>query len=112
MKFAIIAAGEGSRLSQEGAKLPKPLTLLAGTAMIERLIRIFVDNGADEIVVIDNEENVLTKNFFELSKFISCDKICLITVNTIFKKKEFAKYISNFKKSESDVMMGVTDEID
>lgn len=65
MKFAIIAAGEGSRLSQEGAKLPKPLTLLAGTAMIERLIRIFVDNGADEIVVIVNEENVLTKNFLE-----------------------------------------------
>lgn len=138
MKFAIIAAGEGSRLSQEGAKLPKPLTLLAGTAMIERLIRIFVDNGADEIVVIVNEENVLTKNFleelsdkievpftllvkstqssmhsfFELSKYLKGDKFCLTTVDTIFREKEFAKYISDFKKSESDGMMGVTDYID
>ena len=39
MKFAIISAGEGSRLSQEGVALPKPLVQLNGVAMIDRLIR-------------------------------------------------------------------------
>ena len=41
MKFAIIAAGEGSRLSQEGVTLPKPLVRIGGEAMIDRLLRIF-----------------------------------------------------------------------
>ena len=49
MKFAIISAGEGSRLSQEGVALPKPLVQLNGVAMIDRLIQIFVRNGADII---------------------------------------------------------------
>lgn len=40
MKFAIISAGEGSRLSQEGVALPKPLVQLNGVAMIDRLIQI------------------------------------------------------------------------
>ena len=52
MKFAIISAGEGSRLSQEGVALPKPLVQLNGVAMIDRLIQIFVRNGADKVVVI------------------------------------------------------------
>ena len=138
MKFAIIAAGEGSRLTQEGVKLPKPLTVLAGKAMIERLIRIFIDNNADEIVVIVNEENVLTKkfleelkgklnipltivvkttpssmhSFFELSKYMDGDKFCLTTVDTIFKEEEFKRYISDFKNIECDGLMGVTDYID
>ena len=41
MKFAIIAAGEGSRLAQEGVKQPKPLVPLHGTPLIECLIKIF-----------------------------------------------------------------------
>ena len=45
MKFAIISAGEGSRLSQEGVALPKPLVQLNGMAMIDRLVHIFAQNG-------------------------------------------------------------------
>ena len=47
MKFAIIAAGEGSRLAQEGVSLPKPLVSIGGEPMIERLVRIFNANGAE-----------------------------------------------------------------
>ena len=61
MKFAIISAGEGSRLSQEGVALPKPLVQLNGVAMIDRLIQIFVRNGADKVVVIINNEVPFTK---------------------------------------------------
>ena len=61
MKFAIISAGEGSRLSQEGVRLPKPLVQLNGTAMIDSLVRIFTEYGADEILVIINNEVPLTK---------------------------------------------------
>ena len=54
MKVAIIAAGEGSRLSNEGACAPKPLIKINGEYMIDRLIRIFTENGAEEVVVIVN----------------------------------------------------------
>jgi len=45
MNYAIIAAGEGSRLMQEGVEQPKPLVELNGEPMIHRLIRIFNANG-------------------------------------------------------------------
>ena len=41
MHYGIIAAGEGSRLVQEGVALPKPLVGLNGEPMIGRLINIF-----------------------------------------------------------------------
>ena len=56
MNYAIIAAGEGSRLAQEGVTLPKPLVKLNGKEMVRRLIDIFLKNDADSISVIVNEE--------------------------------------------------------
>lgn len=138
MKFAIISAGEGSRLSQEGITLPKPLVQLNGTPMIDRLIQIFTRNGADKILVIINNEVPQTKehlmalkqtsevplevvikttpssmhSFYELSKHLEDDKFCLTTVDTIFHEEEFARFIQYFKSSDADGCMAVTDFID
>lgn len=136
MKFAIISAGEGSRLAQEGVELPKPLVKLCGEAMIDRLIRIFSECGAEEIVVIVNNLTPLTKqhldalktsvplrvivrttpssmhSFYELSRYLKDDKFCLTTVDTIFRENEFKEFIEVFKQSNDDGVMGVTDYID
>ena len=63
MKFAIIAAGEGSRLAQEGISAPKPLVKVGGEALIERLLRIFHQNGAEETVVVVNKLHPETENY-------------------------------------------------
>ena len=55
MDYAIIAAGEGSRLAQEGVKWPKPLVRLNGVALIDRLIDVFLKNNATSISIIVNE---------------------------------------------------------
>lgn len=55
MRYAIIAAGEGSRLQQEGIESPKPLVKINGEHLIDRLLRIFMENDAEEIVVICND---------------------------------------------------------
>ena len=55
MRYAIIAAGEGSRLAAEGIEDPKPLVRVGGERLIDRLIRIFMDNEAEQIVVICND---------------------------------------------------------
>lgn len=139
MKFAIIAAGEGSRLSQEGVILPKPLVRIGGEAMIDRLLRIFAANDADEIVVIVNRLHPETEHhlrllqagswrgrlrivvkttpssmhsFFEISPFLSDAPFCLTTVDTIFREEEFADYIEQFRRSTADGLMAVTDFID
>lgn len=138
MKFAIISAGEGSRLSQEGVALPKPLVQLNGMAMIDRLVHIFAQNGAEQVVIIINNEVALTKehvaalketaevplevivkttpssmhSFYELNRFLKDDKFCLTTVDTIFREDEFAAFIEAFKASGKDGMMAVTDYID
>lgn len=139
MKFAIIAAGEGSRLSQEGIDLPKPLVSIGGEPMIDRLVRIFNENGAEEISIIVNrlhpqtEEHVrqlaarskgapiriLVKttpssmhSFFELSPGLEGHPFCLTTVDTIFPEKEFSAYIEAFRHSTADGLMGVTAFVD
>lgn len=139
MKFAIIAAGEGSRLQQEGVELPKPLVHIHGEAMIDRLIRIFRQQKAEEIVIIVNTLNPLTEqhinelkekgladdvrmvvkstpssmhSFAELAPYLEEGPFCLTTVDTIFREEEFEKYISYFKTCEFDGCMAVTDFID
>ena len=56
MHYAIIAAGEGSRLAQEGVEKPKPLVEINGEPMIGRLVNIFCRCNAESISVIVNEQ--------------------------------------------------------
>ena len=133
MNYAIIAAGEGSRLAQEGVKKPKPLVELNGEPMIGRLINVFTRCNAESVSVIVNSEmkevkayldslkidvpfNVVVKStpssmhsFFELSRVMRKGKFCLTTVDTIFREDDFARYIAAFEvDAESDGMMAVT----
>lgn len=139
MKYAIIAAGEGSRLQQEGVALPKPLIRLHGEAMIDRLIRIFRQNGAEEVVIIVNTLHPQTEahlrekiaqegatdlrlvvkstpssmhSFAELAPYLGDDEFCLTTVDTIFTEETFSKYIAYFRQSTLDGCMAVTDYVD
>lgn len=137
MNYAIIAAGEGSRLAQEGVALPKPLVKLNGKEMIRRLIDIFLENNAASVSIIVNNEmtqvqeyvsslklevplNLVVKStpssmhsFFELRNFLRDGKFCLTTVDTIFKEEDFTRYIQAFIKDDTvDGMMAVTDYID
>lgn len=137
MNYAIIAAGEGSRLIQEGIKLPKPLIKLDGMTLIDRLINIFLKNKATSISIIVNNEmeavqrhvnklkfdvplNIVIKStpssmhsFFELGKFLQDGKFCLTTVDTIFREDEFSLFINAFlEDKQHDGMMAVTTYID
>jgi NDP-sugar pyrophosphorylase family protein len=137
MDFAIIAAGEGSRLVQEGITTPKPLITIQGVPLIERLISIFLRNGASSISVIVNEEmkevqdflreirlpvpfhlhirSTLSSmhSFYELSRYLHNDRFCLTTVDTIFREEEFSRYIQAFHDANTvDGLMAVTDFVD
>lgn len=137
MDFAIIAAGEGSRLVQEGVRLPKPLVEINGVPMIERLASIFNSCGAEKIAVIVNEqmtevreflEKLSSKlpiettvkttpssmhSFYEVSQLLSSDKFILTTVDTIFRADDFKKYVDAFAAdSLYDGFMAVTPFID
>ena len=137
MDYAIIAAGEGSRLAQEGVKWPKPLVRLNGVALIDRLIDVFLRNNASSINIIVNEQmtevqehlkgltlpvpfHLLIKStpssmhsFYELSRIWKGEEICLTTVDTIFREEEFGGYIQAFQQAKSlDGLMAVTNYID
>ncbi|MBR5332472.1 MAG: NTP transferase domain-containing protein [Muribaculaceae bacterium] len=138
MNYAIIAAGEGSRLVQEGIALPKPLVNLNGTPMIKRLIDIFMRCNATSLSIIVNEEmhqvreylesldipvpfRLIVKStpssmhsFYEVSRHFEDGKFCLTTVDTIFHEDEFKKYIEAFENDTTgaDGYMAVTSFID
>ncbi|GAA4808093.1 hypothetical protein GCM10023231_41720 [Olivibacter ginsenosidimutans] len=134
MDFAIIAAGEGSRLAKSGYPYPKPLAQLQGTPLIERLITIFNTCGADKIHIIINEASEtlseylaihfpdypirLVKqttpsslhSFYELIKDAGpLEALCVTTVDTIFKEDEFVRYLEAFRTNSTlDALMAVT----
>jgi len=129
MKFAIIAAGEGSRLAAEGINAPKPLVTVDGQYLIDRLIGVFMDCDADETVVICNQLTILVSqhladikahglngkkiplsfvtkttpssmhSFYELSSLLGDEPFCMTTVDTIFRPDEFKRYIAEFKSA-------------
>lgn len=137
MNYAIIAAGEGSRLAQEGVAKPKPLVDICGEPMIGRLINLFCRCNAESVSIIVNEQmtevreyieslsldiplNLVVKttpssmhSFFELSRVIPKGRFCLTTVDTIFREQDFRPYIEAMESDERyDGMMAVTDYID
>ena len=138
-QFAIIAAGEGRRLSEEGVAQPKALVRINGEPLLTRLVRIFNACGAERIVIIVNDLNPLAEqhvrnlmaqpggenihlvvqttpssmhSFFALSQHLTDAPFCLTTVDTIFKELDFRAYLDYFEQSETDGVMGVTDFID
>lgn len=88
MHYAIIAAGDGSRLVSEGVLQPKPLVLIEGIPMIERLMRIFAKNNAESISVIVNEGMSEVQKFLrswstsEKLKDLGIGKFNLVVENT------------------------------
>ena len=65
MKYAIIAAGEGSRLAGEGVATPKPLVRVGGEELLGRLVRVFAENDAQEIAVICNERMTAVADYLQ-----------------------------------------------
>lgn len=137
MEYAIIAAGEGSRLKKEGFQYAKPLVKLRQNTLIERLIEIFARNNATSVHIIINEFspelsrlledietevplNVITKStlsslhsFSEILPLVKGNKVCLTTVDTVFEEREFEAYIKKFEQAKHiDALMAVTDYVD
>ncbi len=137
MNYAIIAAGEGSRLAQEGVAKPKPLVELQGEPMIGRLINIMIRCNAESISIIVNEHMTEVRQYLEslelpvplnlvvkttpssmhslwhLSQVIPEGKFCLTTVDTIFHEEDFRGYIQAFENdSDHDGMWAVTPFVD
>ena len=124
MRYAIIAAGEGSRLAQEGISVAKPLVEIGGETLIDRLIRIFMDNGATDIVVVCNDLSPQVSRHLEalqqqgrvplrylvrttpssmhslaaLSPWLEGEPFILTTVDTIFSEEEFSDYVKAFQR--------------
>lgn len=139
MNYAIIAAGEGSRLRNEGVAAPKPLVPLCGKPMIGRLIDIFLKCNAESVSVIVNEQmtevadylrnlaptlpvplSLVVKttpssmhSFYEVSRIFNGRKFILTTVDTIFHEDDFRRYAEAFEADETDDgMMALTTFID
>lgn len=140
MHFAIIAAGDGSRLSSEGAGRPKPLTDIDGRPMIGRLVDIFAGCNARSISIITNARtpevaeylreataslpftvNIIEastrgsmESFHRLSALLPGNsRFILTTVDTVFDPERFRAYVNDFAQdSDCDGYMAITDYID
>jgi len=137
MTFAIIAAGEGSRLRAEGVTVSKPLVRLQGVPMIERIIGIAVRTGAERFCCIINEESndlreyfsshefdipvkIIVKStpssmhsLFALAPLLKDGPFCLTTVDAVFIEDEFKRYLAKASQIQGvDGLLAVTRFVD
>ena len=109
--------------------MPKPLVEIGGEPLIDRLIRVFMANDAEEIIVICNDRTAQVSrhlvrlqqdglkgrpvplrfvvkstpssmhSFFEISTHLAGSPFCLTTVDTVFREEEFRDYADAFAKA-------------
>ncbi len=136
MKFAIIAAGDGSRLRSEGISEPKPLLRVGGATMIERLLRLFSAAHPSEIVCIVNEQGQAVVQFVEslalqprprilirstpsslhslvaLADWLGAEPFVLATTDSVFRESEWWTFLRHCEGREGvDGVLAVTDYI-
>lgn len=137
MKFLIIAAGEGSRLRNEGFSTPKPLIKINGCPLIERLINQAIDNSFSEVCIIVNDiypevktfinsksfpipVHLIVKStpsslhsFYELRHFIQDESFLLTTVDPVYKTDAFTNYLRFIKEHNGPIgIMALTRYVD
>lgn len=140
LKYAVIAAGEGSRLAEEGVALSKPLVSLCGEPMLGRLLSLFVSMQARSISLIVNSRMDDVRQYVTdwrsahpevdlrlcvqstpssmhslaaLSEVMPEGRFVLTTVDTVFHPDEFARYVAAFESMPSgDGLFAVTRFVD
>lgn len=123
MHFAILAAGEGSRLRNEGIDVPKPLVWLNGETLLGRLINLFrsrrdcegfsvivnpdvaewaAANGSEtpweqaDNVIIASTPGSMSSLALLAPHLATHEQFCLTTVDTVFHPEEFHAYLDSF----------------
>ncbi|PKP17418.1 MAG: nucleoside-diphosphate-sugar pyrophosphorylase, partial [Bacteroidetes bacterium HGW-Bacteroidetes-22] len=137
MKLLIIAAGEGSRLRQEGVLTPKPLIEIDGIPLIERLIQQAIEHSFSEVCIIINDfyhevkTFITTKSFqipiqlivrsttsslhsfYELRHFINNESFVLTTVDPVYKTEAFSGYLNYVDENDNPLgIMALTQYVD
>jgi choline kinase len=132
MKAGIIAAGEGSRLAQQG--LPKPLLSVGGQTLLERTMRALARSGVDELGLVARDPRVVahaeqlsilpvtavTKvtdssmhSLYELRVFVAKERFILCTVDSIIPPDEFTGFVQSYAdRPEVEVLQSYTDYVD
>ena len=137
MTLGLIAAGEGSRLRNEGVDLPKGLVPVDGVPLAARTISAFVDHGISEVKCIVNEESpeleeyLLSTDFgvpldlivrstpssmhslFALAPLLDSSPFFLATVDAIYKPSELKEWIDRCATStDADGILALTRFVD
>lgn len=136
LHFAVIAAGDGSRLKQEGIACSKPMLAINGVPLIERLLNSCIAHGAASLTCIMNEQSPDLEEFlrdielpvplhlirkstpsslhslYELRVYLKGIPFVLMTTDTIFKDKELSAFLTACKSTEENGVIAVTDFID
>lgn len=134
----ILAAGEGSRMVQEGVTVPKPLVALNGSPMLQRLLEIMTEAKPRMINLIGNEQMTEVHRWLDenarnyplhvirqttessLHSLVAATadipadcSVVATTVDTIFPREEFLTFVNTVaNNTEYDAIMAVTDYID
>lgn len=132
MYYAILAAGHGSRLKDEGLTTPKPFVKAGDASLLDRLVSLLSarddstglgvilnpdslrwarENGADaSLAAIDHLVSVFTEGSMESLRALAPSiresgdsHFCLTTVDSVWDAREFSAYLKAFDDQKDDI---------
>ena len=88
MQVVILAGGLGTRLGEYTKKIPKPMVMINGIPILQRIINFYYDKGyIDFVIACGYKKNIIFQYF---KKLASKDETVLLKNNNLhiyFKKK-------------------------
>ena len=91
MYTVIFAGGQGTRISEETNKVPKPMIKIGPKPIVEHIMKIYTKNGFNKFIILTGYKRNKFKKYFDSKKNIFLDK----------KIKFSKKIINNFNESNS-----------
>ena len=65
MKVLILAGGKGTRLSEPGAEIPKPMVQIGGIPIIVHIMKIYSYYGFNDFILLLGHKGYLIKEYFK-----------------------------------------------
>ena len=136
MKAAIIAAGQGKRLSKRGVDIPKPLIPIHKEPLIARAIRAAAHVKATSVACIVNDLNPAVacylqstpwpvplelvvkttpssmESLFSLAPLLKDEPFLLFTVDAVFEFERLKKFLTEARRLNGDGVLAVTRFVD
>ena len=112
MNAVILCGGSGTRFSEETHNKPKPMIKINRVPILEYIVKTYIDQGIDEIILLLGYKGKIIREYFNKTKFKNKIKYIdtgkkTLTAERILKAKKYLINEENFMATYGDGLINI-----